>query len=64
MTGSPLWSMAYGAEARNHQPYVDIDQGCVYGGYLTALRYPEIEFVQVRGKKYAEYHGGGKVPEE
>ena len=43
---------------------VDIDQGCVYGGYLTALRYPEIEFVQVRGKKYAEYHGGGKVPEE
>lgn len=42
---------------------VDIDQGCVYGGYLTALRYPEIEFVQV-GKKYAEYHGGGKVPEE
>ena len=42
---------------------VDIDQGCVYGGYLTALRYPEMEFVQVRGKKYAEYNGGGKVPE-
>ena len=33
---------------------VDIDQGGVYGGYLTALRYPEIEFVQVRGKKYSE----------
>lgn len=42
---------------------VDIDQGCVYGGYLTALRYPEREFVQVRGKKYAEYLGGGKVPD-
>ena len=30
---------------------VDIDQGCVYGGYLTALRYPEIEFVQVKSHK-------------
>ena len=42
---------------------VDIDQGCVYGGYLTALRYPELEFVQVRGRKLAEYRGDGKVPE-
>lgn len=42
---------------------VDIDQGCVYGGYLTALRYPEMEFVQVRGKVYAHYRGDGKVPE-
>lgn len=42
---------------------VDIDQGCVYGGYLTALRYPEMEFVQVRGKPYAEYHGDGALPE-
>ncbi len=41
---------------------VDIDQGCVYGGYLTALRYPEREFVQVRGKVYVEYMGGGKLP--
>ena len=41
---------------------VDIDQGCVYGGYLTALRYPEMEFVQVKGKAYARYTGGGKVP--
>lgn len=40
-----------------------IDQGCVYGGYLTALRYPELEFVQVRGRKYAEYGGSGKVPD-
>ncbi|HBF65940.1 MAG TPA: hypothetical protein DDW34_09570, partial [Clostridium sp.] len=42
---------------------VGIDQGCVYGGYLTALRYPELEFVQVRGRKYAEYGGSGKVPD-
>ena len=42
---------------------VDIDQGCVYGGYLTALRYPEMEFVQVRGQVYAHYRGDGKVPE-
>lgn len=41
---------------------VAIDQGCVYGGYLTALRYPEREFVQVRGKPYAEFRGSGKVP--
>ena len=47
-------------EIINHT--VDIDQGCVYGGYLTALRYPEKEFIQVRGKKYAEYSGGGCVP--
>ncbi len=47
-------------EVVNHT--VDIDQGCVYGGYLTALRYPEKEFIQVRGKKYAEYSGGGCVP--
>lgn len=42
---------------------VDIDQGCVYGGYLTALRYPEITFVQVRGTAYADYNGSGKLPE-
>lgn len=26
---------------------IDIDQGCVFGGKLTALRYPEFEIVQV-----------------
>lgn len=41
---------------------VDIDQGCVYGGYLTAFRYPEMEFVQVRGKPYTKYHGDGMLP--
>lgn len=29
---------------------VDIDTGCVYGGYLTALRYPEREMLQVAAK--------------
>ena len=42
---------------RNHT--VDIDQGCVYGGKLTALRYPELTFVQVEGKCYAPYRRGG-----
>lgn len=28
----------------------DIDTGCVYGGYLTALRYPEREMLQVPAK--------------
>lgn len=41
------------AEIRNKT--IDIDQGCVYGGKLTAFRYPEMEIVQVQGKKYAEY---------
>lgn len=36
---------------------IDIDQGCVYGGYLTALRYPEMEIVQVKGKPYAQLLG-------
>lgn len=34
---------------------VDIDTGCVFGGSLTALRYPEREFISVRAKQtYAE----------
>ncbi|MFZ5647302.1 MAG: AAA family ATPase [Bacillota bacterium] len=33
------------AEFRNKT--IDIDQGCVMGGKLTALRYPELEIVQV-----------------
>lgn len=32
---------------------INIDQGCVFGGWLTALRWPEREVVQVRaGEKY------------
>ena len=29
---------------------INIDQGCVFGGKLTALRYPEIELFHVEGK--------------
>ncbi|WP_317855396.1 metallophosphoesterase [Chakrabartyella piscis] len=36
---------------------IDIDQGCVYGGALTAFRYPEKEIVQVEGTAYAVYKG-------
>lgn len=35
---------------------VDIDTGCVFGGYLTALRYPEKEIVQQRAVRQ-HYHG-------
>lgn len=37
------------AEIRNNT--IDIDQGCVYGGYLTAFRYPEKEIVQVKSRQ-------------
>ncbi|WP_299218464.1 polynucleotide kinase-phosphatase [uncultured Aquimarina sp.] len=34
---------------------IDIDTGCVFGGKLTALRYPERELVEVKANKaYAE----------
>ncbi|MFA4886502.1 MAG: AAA family ATPase [Desulfotomaculaceae bacterium] len=33
---------------------IDIDQGCVMGGKLTALRYPELEIVQV--PSFAAYY--------
>lgn len=38
---------------------VNIDQGCVFGGALTALRYPEMELVSVRAREvYADRQGG------
>ncbi|REJ68303.1 MAG: polynucleotide kinase-phosphatase [Planctomycetota bacterium] len=30
---------------------INIDTGCVFGGALTALRYPELEFVSVKAKQ-------------
>jgi predicted kinase/diadenosine tetraphosphatase ApaH/serine/threonine PP2A family protein phosphatase len=30
---------------------VNIDTGCIFGGALTALRYPELEFVSVKAKQ-------------
>lgn len=34
---------------------VNIDTGCVFGGALTALRYPELEFVSVKSRQtYSE----------
>jgi protein phosphatase len=60
--GRPIrrdWAKDYSGAARivyghtpNRRPRwvnntVNIDQGCCFGGRLTALRYPELEFVQV-----------------
>lgn len=36
---------------------INIDQGCVFGGRLTALRYPEFELVHVAARR--EYDGSG-----
>jgi protein phosphatase len=33
--------------ARWQNRTLDLDTGCVYGGRLSALRYPEMEIVQV-----------------
>ena len=58
-TGRPF--VVYGHTVKNEpiiiNRTVDIDQGCVYGGYLTAFRYPQMEIVQVPGKAYAKYTG-------
>jgi protein phosphatase len=40
---------------------VDIDTGCVYGGRLTALRYPELEVVAVPAARV--YFEGRRTPE-
>jgi protein phosphatase len=68
-SGMPIrsnWAAAYRGQALvvyGHTPKpapvwlnntVDIDTGCVYGGYLTALRYPELETVSVPAR--AIYH--------
>jgi protein phosphatase len=58
--GKPL--VVYG-HTPVHEPYwlnntVDIDTGCVFGGKLTALRYPEMEIVSVPALK--EYTPAGR----
>ena len=57
------WAAEYRGPARvvyGHTPVpeaewlnrtIDIDTGCVFGGKLTALRYPELELVSVPAKK-------------
>jgi len=57
------WSLQYRGQAlvvHGHVPIVeskwvnrvlDIDTGCVYGGHLTALRYPSLELVDVPAKE-------------
>ena len=39
---------------------INIDTGCVFGGQLTALRYPEREFVSVPAAR--AYYAPGKAP--
>lgn len=61
------WALEYRGNARvvyGHTPVpepewlnktVNVDTGCVFGGRLTALRYPELEFVSVPARRtYAE----------
>lgn len=43
-------------EAREVRRTMNIDTGCVFGGRLTALRYPEMELVQVPAAR-DYYHG-------
>lgn len=43
-----------------HRHAVGIDTGCVFGGALTALRYPSMELVSVPSR-YARYERGGSA---
>ena len=44
-----------------HQHAIGIDTGCVFGGALTALRYPELEVVSVRSQRMRYSRGGKKM---
>jgi protein phosphatase len=51
------------AEPEWHNNTVCIDTGCVFGGKLTALRWPEREFVSVPGREaYAELRRAYGLP--
>jgi protein phosphatase len=57
-TGSPV--VVYG-HTPDYQPRrmgstIGIDTGCVLGGRLTALRYPEMTFVSVPSHKHSQTH--------
>ncbi len=62
-SGKPLIVYGHTAvlEAKMINNTIDIDTGCVYGGKLTAFRYPEKILVQVQGKPYTEYKGSKKI---
>lgn len=40
---------------------IGIDTGCVFGGALTALRYPSLEIVSVKSRGARYHHGGGRA---
>ncbi|MBF6613611.1 MAG: metallophosphoesterase [Chloroflexi bacterium] len=77
--GTPVrldWAQHYRGEAAivyGHTPVpgprwvnntINIDQGCVFGGWLTALRWPEREVIQVRaGEKYYTERTPGFIEE-
>jgi protein phosphatase len=44
-----------------HQHAIGIDTGCVFGGALTALRYPELEVVSVKSHRMRYSRGGKKM---
>ncbi|GAB4454482.1 MAG: hypothetical protein OHK0029_09130 [Armatimonadaceae bacterium] len=67
--GKPL--IAYGhtpqEEIRIVNNTVNLDSGCVFGGSLSALRYPEREIVSVPARTVYAHHEGlsySKLPEE
>ncbi len=69
------WAAEYRGEARvvyGHTPIpepewvnrtVNVDTGCVFGGKLTALRYPEMEFVSVPAERIYQEPAKPFLPE-
>ncbi len=51
-------------EVREVQRTLNIDTGCVFGGQLTALRYPEMELVQVPAARAYFQREQGETPQE